>query len=345
MLMASALHGAELLGRGESLRSLLLADDGDDDEGGGHQRLRLLLSAMLSDGVPLLVATGAKNRDIGVERSWRGIHGHLVSGSLLVLMDETMNIIGLAQPMGRPVYVAEGGAGFLPTEVRHALDGEDDEALTCLQLWVRLLCVADYAPFSRDSWCGGGEWSRLLNWDLRLAEGDGGEGFKTQRACNASSILPVSVPVTSMFKARLTDLSLLLCPDFDAKLSTLRGPVTAGTKRGVAGCIPVDDVMAEVLRRLNNTGDMVSQWRRGVLVRELLQHGGDPGGAARHELRCMLPDSLLGPPCHVAEPLPPVLPVCCGALHPPRLTAAQLVALVRRADAPGRVVPSRKRRS
>ena len=334
MLMASALYGAGLLGRGEELRGLL------QGAGDGQRRLRVLLSAMQSSGVPVLVATGAKQRDQLV-RSWSGIHGKLAAGSLLQLMDDGMNIIGLAQPMGRPVYVADGGAGFLPAGVRHGLDGADGEALTCLQLWVRLLCVADYAHFARESWCSGQEWSQLLNWELGRSTGDG-DGFKNLRNCNAASILPIGLPVNTLFKARLLRLGMLLEPGFETRLATLQGPLPASTRRDRSGAPSLDESVAETMRKLGDPGEMVQQWRRGVLLRELVRLS-DPGGAARGVLRDLLPDSVLGPPCDVIAPLPPALPVHCGSLHP-GLSAADVLALVRGVGAPGRPVPARERR-
>lgn len=327
MLLASATYGAGLLGHGEAARQALLVVPAALDRG-GHRRLRGLLSGMLHLGLPLLVATGMRDR-AKLENVWSGIHGHLETGSLLLLVDNRQNVLGVAQPMGRPVYVAAGEEGFLPTEVRHGLDGADAEALTCLQLWVRLLCVADYDRFARDAWFRGGTeaWSRLLNWELDHA-GAGG-GFKNLKAANATSVLPGNFPVANLFKTRLPELGAMLGDDFAEKLASLRGPLRKPARRHKRGSIPVAEVERATQQALQDPAKMVQQWRRAMLLREVLQHC-DDGGRARGELRGVLPDCILGA-TEGAATLCAAMPVRCGELC--RASAADVLALVRGAQA------------
>lgn len=335
MLAASALHGAGLLGCGAAACQALQLGASADTDPGGQRRVRALLTALLSSGVPLLVATGLKTRQ-AAEDAWKSLHGNLTNGSVLLLVDDAQNVVGLGQPVGRPVYVAEGGDGFLPAEVRHGLDGADAEHFTCLQLWVRLLCVADYDSFARTAWFrGDAGWSTLLNWAVELGADD------RRRACNATSVLPANIPAPRLFPSRLPELGVAL-DGFDAKLQAVEGPLHRPARQAVKiGAMTAEEVALISSRKRDDAAEMLQFWRRAVLVQQLLLRC-DVTGGARAALRGVLPDCLLGPSCAVVAPLPAVQPVRCGSLQP-GLGAADVLEAVRGVGAAGRTKPVRDR--
>lgn len=317
MLLASALHGAAQLGCREDVLTQVLAMRDAARDVGGHRRMRSLLRFLMSAGVPLLVATGMRKRK-DVEVRYSGIHANFVAGSLLLLADDNRNVLGLALPVGKPVYVPEGERGFLPGELRHSLDGPGNEPLTCLEMWVRVVCVADYERFCKDAWWRGPAMEVEFNWALDRVKVDG-QGARKMQTCNATATLPNVSPLCLLFPTLLSTLGKFVGHDYKDKLASLRDPpgrVKTSGKRGVA--------IASEEEKLADPAFMLQYWRRAVLLHAVLDKC-DDDDRAHATLRGALPlpacilDGWRGV---MGQQLPAALPVCYQLFEPGMTTAA-----------------------
>ena len=145
---------------------------------GGHQLLRALLESMLMDGVPLLVSVG-RDSFAKAHENYETAAKRLGAGSVLMLVDDQDNIVGMGLPMGELTYVPLGQAGFLPLELKEA-----EESRSAFEFWVRLACVAPYPALSKAAWWRGDPVKNPgveeFNWAIDYIKSEGCVNLNSQ---------------------------------------------------------------------------------------------------------------------------------------------------------------------
>jgi hypothetical protein len=303
LLLAACAYVAALHGWGEEALACLAAVP--DDDAGGHRRSRALLRGMMDAGVPVLLPMGHASRERAL-KYYGCMSGMVRAGSPLLVCDELHNVIMLAVPMGQLVYVPEGEQGVLPAEVR-AL-GPAPAAATCLELWVRPVCVADYDALAHDAWFKAPHFKYAADFNWAVETVPVAPGFRNVASQSASAILPNGQPIVALFKNTRLGVLAWYIRDFVAKLARLdRVPLKA---RGSSGRWPESERKAREAQHVNDPAVMFYPWRRAVLLRAVLDLA-DPHGNAHRALGPVLPASLLAlgrqlvlPPSPAPEPAP-----------------------------------------
>lgn len=273
-LSVSALCGAGRLGFSAEQLCDWFADGSEACQPGLY-RVRRLLTSLMQNGVPLLLATGCK-REEQVQTSLRGANAKFEAGSLVLICDDRDNLLALTRPMGSLVYVPPGEDGFVPADLKG-----DNDRLHAVEMWLEVLCVAT-PQFDKAAWFKNGDGD--YNWDI-----DGkGAALANQ---GAQVYLPRSGLLTDLFPCiTLATLDHQL-GDYKSKLAGLTGVTLERKKYGVGR--PSSEVLQARREEELNDPTRYKLWRRAVLLEKLLA-ASDPGGRARRSLQHLLPHGMVG---------------------------------------------------
>jgi hypothetical protein len=115
-----------------------------------------MLEAMRLQGVPVLTEVTHKS----MAAQWKRIQPHFHAGSPMLVVDRERNVLCIARPVGTPVYVAAGEAGWIPSRWKRP------EAADSVEMWVALACVPAPDTTRARDWlrpetC---KYVRELNW-------------------------------------------------------------------------------------------------------------------------------------------------------------------------------------
>lgn len=305
LFVAASVYGAALHGWGAEALAILQSVAPSQDPG-GHLRARRLLHGMLHAGVPVLLCLGANSYAKAVEH-YEHMFNMVDAGSPMLVCDDRTNLLMLATPMGRLVYVPEGQQGLVPRELLDMRGANAAGSRSCLELWVRPVCVTEHTTFALRQWFRNAEFAYAAAFRWAVDDMHRGDPAYLQLAGQpASKILPNSSPINTLFKKTVLASLGSYLGDFVGKLQQCDGvPKQAAAEKKRAGRWPEALRKQKEEEQLNNPTLMFQSWRRAVLLKAVLDLA-DVHGHAHRLLGALLPTGLLSPGRQAAVPPAPI---------------------------------------